>query len=499
MTSLLLTFLVSGPMPPTDNPLSRYGLKWTDDLPWHQVIDISQLDGDGIDAKLEQAQAKLSKGGGVIYFAPGTYRFQHGIVLKNGIILRGAATQGSAHEQAFAPSTKFEFPQYNMVAKGNGTPIDQAFHGITVEHPGTDSNLGMVDIAINCGHINWADDNQHHAGINRIVVNCIIHNAAVADPGIPSMKIGQKPWQRFTARHHAAIDVKVESNLLIANNRLPQSGEANFTMNGYTITGRDNKPMTIDKVVFDYDNRPGIYANHYSLGDGGGAGKNGTPESHPHGFRKGIVIRDNYIFNTGRTAIGFSGDGTICDNNVIRFQDDVWRPTTTGTKVTSGASTNDNRAVEMRGWRWQVTNNNYLVYRNWAYDHSYKINDGEGLMHEDHVNSTIKDSVLMGNVGNAYLSLYKCSGIDGLRVIRNTITLDTQATAIYVNADRNSGPAECRNVSIEDNQVSGGGILIQGSPALNNRVTGNICKSAPATILNRANATLKNNQGFQKE
>jgi len=35
----------------------------------------------------------------------------------------------------------------------------------------------------------------------------------------------------------------------------------------------------------------------------------GTPESHPCGFRKGTVIRDNDIYCTGRTAISFTGDG----------------------------------------------------------------------------------------------------------------------------------------------------------------------------------------------
>ena len=77
----------------------------------------------------------------------------------------------------------------------------------------------------------------------------------------------------------------------------------------------------------------------------------------------------------------------------------------------------------MRGWRWVVDGNDYQVHRNWAFDRKYKINDGEGLMHEDHVNSTIHDSVLTNNRGNTYLSLYKTAGIDGLLVEGNDIRL----------------------------------------------------------------------------
>ena len=44
-------------------------------------------------------------------------------------------------------------------------------------------------------------------------------------------------------------------------------------------------------------------------------------------------------------------------------------------------------------------------------------------MHEDHVNATVKDSVLTNNRGNAYLSIYQTAGIDGLLVEGNDIRL----------------------------------------------------------------------------
>ncbi len=487
---------------PSDDPLDKYRLPWTKQVRWAQAVDVTKMKGRSIDEQLAAAQQLLkAAGGGVVYFPPGEYRFSDTILLLDGIVLRGADPKpvASAHDPQYNPPTKFEFPRYQFSAEGEGTPIDSAFKGIRLADPAVASNVGVVNIQINRGHIHFGDDatDKHAAGRNRFVVGCVLRNAAVADPAVPNAKIGQKPWQRFTARHHAAIDLKASENILVANNRLPASGDDNFTMNGYVLTGRNREPATIDGVVFDYDNRPGMYINHYSIGGPGGSGGDGTPETHPYGFRKGIVIRDNYVFNTGRMAIGFCGDGVECRNNVIRFADDVWRPTTTGQAITAGSATNDNRAIEMRGWRWIVDGNDYIVHRNWAADRKYKINDGEGLMHEDHVNSTIVDSVLTNNRGNSYLSLYKTGGIDGLLVEGNEITV-TQGAAIYVNADRNSGRHPVRRVRIVNNTVAGGGILLSGHPSEQCVVRGNKNRgNAPVALELNADADAADNQGFE--
>ena len=52
-------------------------------------------------------------------------------------------------------------------------------------------------------------------------------------------------------------------NALVANNRLPRSGEANFTMDGYLMLDRARKPTTVDGVIFDYDNRGNAYLSIY--------------------------------------------------------------------------------------------------------------------------------------------------------------------------------------------------------------------------------------------
>ncbi len=496
---------------PRNNPLSGYKLAWADALPWANVVDITTQPGDTPAQKLAATQTLLAaRGGGVAFFPAGTYRFTESLQIQNGIILRGEPPSAAAraHDDTFKLGTRFEFPKYEPSFTGNGTPITTAFKGIYVQNPATDSNCGVVNVDLNRGHIHLLDDatEAHRAGGNRFVVGCILRNAAVADPNVPNPKLGQKAWQRFTHRHFAAIDLQSAANLLVANNRLPRSGDDNFTMNGFLLLDPKKKPVETDGIVFDYDNRPAIYANHYGIGGAGGDGPDGTPETHPHGFRAGIVIRDNFIFNTGRMGIGFCGDGVECRNNIIRFPPDFWRPTATGQALTAGSSTNDNRAIEMRGWRWIVTDNDYQVHRNWAFDRKYRINDGEGLMHEDHVNSTVKDSVLANNRGNTYLSIYKPAGIDGLLIEGNDIRLGdgrqtiASGSAIFADANRNKGTFPCRNVRIVNNTTAGGGILLAGSPAQGNLVQDNRhLGDTPARLINRAQARLEGNTNYSPE
>lgn len=486
---------------PTSNPVASYQLAWTDQLNWSNVLDITTIKGSGKywDKRLVAAQRQLASqgSGGVVYFPAGEYHFEEHLHVLDGVILRGATPRGSAsaHSERFNPPTRFEFPQYKPSFKGKGTPIDTAFKGIYLKDPATAGNCGVVNVDINRGHIHFEETEDHKCGGGRIVFGCVLRNAAVADPRIPSQKVTQHAWQRFTSRHHAAIDVKGSENILVANNRLPESGDDNFTMKDFLLKPARGSADRYD-VVFDYDNRPGLYVSHYCVGGSGGSGNDGTPETHPWGFRKGIVIRDNYVFNTGRMSIGFGGDGTICANNVTRIKKDVWRPTVTGESATHGSSTNDNRAVEMRGWRWTVDGNDFVVHRNWCADRSYPINDGEGLMHEDHCNSDIRDSRLTNNKGNSYLSIYKCGVIDGLVVEGNDISVPSGITDIYVVADRNSGPQPIRNVSIINNRTRSNGILIQGSPAKGNVVRDNEHVGGGGKLINKASAALKGNKGY---
>jgi hypothetical protein len=507
----LFSSLLAAAALPIEDPTASYKLSWTANLAWPKSIDITTAEGADAEAKLAFAQAKLAgQGGGVVFFPAGTYHFKQSIKLKDGVVLRGVSPVGEidARKEGYKLGTRFEFPKYEFKASGDGTPIDTAFKSIELENPASASNAGVVHLDINRGHILFKQGEDGTCGNNRLVFGCILRNTAFADPRIPDASIGQKPWQRHTWRFGAAIEVKSSENLLIANNRLPKSGDDDFKMRGYVVLDQKKQSFEIDGVPFDYDNRVGIYANHATLGGPGGNGPDGTPETHPDGFRKGVVIRGNYIYSTGRCAIGFSGDGTVCSDNVIRFARDVWRPTATGRDLTNGSSTNDNRAMEIRGWRWTVSNNDYEVYRNWAFDRKYYINDGEGLMHEDHSNSTVKDSILTGNKGNAYLSIYKTAGIDGLLVEGNDIRLADNAgtlPAIFVASNRTNDAFPTRNVKIIHNTVGGQGILIDGSKdSTGNLIKGNktagpcYAKGGEYVITNQANAKVEDNQGFGK-
>ena len=73
---------------PTSNPTQGLGLAWTSKLRWEVVVDISGVAGAGEfwDERLEQAQqAVVAKGGGVVFFPAGTYRFRRDIQLRNGV------------------------------------------------------------------------------------------------------------------------------------------------------------------------------------------------------------------------------------------------------------------------------------------------------------------------------------------------------------------------------------------------------------------------------
>ncbi len=503
-SGLWLPGIVRAASAPTTNPTAALRLAWTDKLRWDAVVDLTGVvdDDEFWDERLERAQqAVTEKGGGVVFFPAGTYRFREDIRLRSGVILRGSepAVGTSARDERFAPASRLEFPRYASSFTGSGTPVDTAFKGIVLADPATAANCGVVHLAINRGCIALAETEEHRCGANRLVFGCVLRNAAGVMAEVPNTQQNQPAWLRYTHKFRPAIRVHAAENALVANNRIPKSGDDNFTMKDYPLLDRQKKLVAFD-VEFDYDNRPGIYVNHHCIGGAGGSGDDGTPETHPWGFRKGTVIRDNYVFNTGRCAIGFSGDGVFCTGNVVRFPKGLVRPTVTGVHCSYGSSTNDNRAVEMRGWRWVVEDNDYEVHSNLCSDGKYRINDGEGLMHEDHCNSTIVDSRLVNNRGNSYLSLFHVGAIDGLHVEGNDIATQAGDSDIYVTAARHKQPGNfpIKRVTIVKNVTHTNGIRVQGWPAEKVVVRDNRhVATKPGLLINEADAELANNTNYE--
>jgi hypothetical protein len=499
--SLQLASKQKTPPVPRDNPLAHYQLAWLDDLPWEKAVDIRAGAGRmTASERYADALRRLGPGGGIIYFPPGIYRFQEDLVIPNGVVLRGVVPkEPDAKKDTHYLQARFEFPRYVPSNTGEGASPQTAFKVIRLENPATDGNVGIMNIAVNRARIVFGEGTEHRAGRNRFVVGCALTNSAGIDPYVPDIAAGQHPWQRHTDRFAAAVSVHSSENALIANNRLPEGAPDDYTMHGYVLKDRDGKARAVDGVVFDYNNRPGIELNGFCLGGGGGNPPDGTPQTHPWGFRRGGIIRDNFIYSTGRTAISFTGDGTVCANNVIRFKPGVTRWTATGLQIAYGSATNDNRAVQMRGWRWTVSGNDYEVHKNRLASSPYAFNDGEGLMHEDHCNSTIRDSRLTGNRGNAYLSLYKTADIDGLLVEKNEIRTEGGIQAVYIDANRNSGTFPCKDVAVRGNVTHGSGILLRGKPASDNSIVDNRHVGPNGTIVNAADAVLKNNTNYQIE
>jgi len=508
--TVCLTVLLAIPAPlclaaglPTDNPAARYKLAWTDKAKWDQVVSIEDFKGKDMIERIDKAQEALTKkGGGVIYFPAGKYEVNDTIKLKSNIILRGATPEKvkDARKDDYAPPTKFIFPTYKPTFEGEGTPKDTAFKGVELADMNKDTHCGVVNIDLDHGHIHFGvsaydmkqfEENFATYGRNHIIYGNRVSAAAVLDPSVPRKH--QHKWQRWTFRHRAAIEMRVAANALVANNRIPMSRKDNFTMKGYKVfAGTGTKATKEIEVEFKYDNRPGIYMNYGTV--------SGTPETKPTCFVKGMHIRENYVYCDGCLAIGFSGDGTYCGYNIVRYGKGVYLPIYNG--YNESHHVNNVRAVEMRGWRWTVEHNDYLVYKN-VFDKEQGLcyNDGEGLMHESHCNVDIRDSKLINNKGNSYLCLWRAP-MNGLLIKGNEIdTPNKMWGAICVNGrtHRSKKKLIIKNVHILDNITRQAGIMIVGKEGENNIIKGNRHEGPNGFIRNLIDpkAEVSDNEGYE--
>ncbi|MFP4105349.1 MAG: hypothetical protein ACLFVU_04575 [Phycisphaerae bacterium] len=498
---------------------------WPAELNWARVIDITQQAGSDWDAKIQAAQDQLAETGGVIYFPPGEYELNETVRLRSGVILRGAQPDGSSDPRnaEYSLPTKLIFPRYKPKLTGQGTARDSAFKGIELAEPDTGRDVGVINLDIHHGHVHlgrWKGFPKRFAdgtaGGRFLVCGNILRNAATLDPQVPTE--WQHPWQRWTDREAAAIHCYARRDVLIAGNRIPGGGEANFTQPGFRVykdkPATHQKPKTKEVVTidvpFDYDNRPGIMVNPKPLAkalqiwtDVQKVTSPPTPESGTDippawGLAKGIIIRNNYVFNTGCVAIKTSGDGTFVGWNVIRYQPGVIRPTYTG--LTLSNFTNNNRAVEMKGWRWTVQGNDYEVYSNYGPDGT-KYNDGEGIMHEAWENVGVRDSRIINNRGNRYICLWRVP-VRGLEIRDNHIRTGGGQPAITVLGQTNKGvdlPAE--RVKIIGNITEGTGIKLLGDagPAAANEIRDNRhvdYGGADGTVRDETGAAVEGNQGY---
>ena len=448
---------------PADNPVaSRYGdtaYPWTDEVRWRCVQNIADFDGATPLERILQAEDALGGRGGVVYVPAGTYAFADDIPIANGVVIRGEPTSGEARAGdspgTLRPRTRFVFP-------------DRQYKGF-VNRGATDRNIGVVNIDSDGGAIKLGPSIVRDAsgvevdiagmGANKIVFGNRIANVSFGHPSLTGSSV---VWPYRFAR---AISVNSDRNALIANNLIPAADRSALTT--LDLPGRPCNPAGFHGVVpYPYDDRSGIYVNRdfgavpaFKIRQGMAQPGHFSPETFPWMFRRGLVIRDNYVYVNGQVGISWSGMGDgvtrgsgtqVIENHVEVKAGDVLY-TVTGSEIACGSSTNENRGYEMVGWESRVERNTGRINRQRIVNQLFHSNDGEGILQYQDVPDT---SVARGNVwdGNdlsggesgsiVYWNMSEVSNV----TISNNAARPGQALGIHSTRTRGTDPVTFGNV-----------------------------------------------------
>ena len=459
-----------------DNPIAaKYqesAFNWTKNIKWNCVYNIKDFPASTIDASFNAARdAASSNGGGVVYFSGGTYTFADNIYLKDGVVIRGdTPTINDAKSNSYNPATKLVFPQYKPSLSGSGTPNNTAFKKILITDETKNGNIGIVNVDINRAAIEFSSPVNLQ---NVVIFGVRSNNVANPEPRVPESF--QNPWQRFSNRFAANIDIKAFANVLISNNRLNDAVTDNFDQPNYIVKElRANSIVTFtegEKAKFNYTNHYGISLNRYS------SPKEfpNDPNRFPDFFRKGLVIQDNWVYHTMRVAIHATGDGLIIRNNQIRDEKNkqVWIDPT-GTKQPQNAATFENRAIDWSGWNVNIEGNDYEVYRHKIAGGNYESIDGEGILIQECCGGTSVNGVkISNNTGNSYIGIYKIPEVKNVLISDNKILNNLNNLSIYVDADTNQTKNRMDNVKIQNNTVSSGIVAKASNGGSNNLIEEN--------------------------
>ncbi|MBD1940007.1 glycosyl hydrolase family 28-related protein [Microcoleus sp. FACHB-68] len=489
---------------PTDNPITaRYGnstYSWTNQIKWNCVYNIKDFKGSPIERFNAARDAASAGGGGVVYFPAGTYNFIDSISLKNGVVIRGETPSvKDAKAGSYAPPTKFVFPKYEPKLSGNGTPNQTAFKKILTASPNQDSNIGLVNIDINRAGIYWEGDTNSGKNKNIMIFGIRNNNVADPDPNIPNPSF-QEPWMRYSHRFAANLKINAYENVLVANNRINDAITDNYEQPGYKVRPlKGNNTITYsegNKVPFHYGNHYGIVVNRSKAG---GYSLAGNPQTEPGLFRKGIVIRDNWVYHSMRVGIQASGEGLIVQDNQIQDSENKqWWTDPTGIKEPQGSVTLENRAIDWSGWNVRLEGNNYQVYRHRIMDSKYLSVDGEGILVQECCGGTqVNGATITKNQGNSYIGFYKVPSIRNVNITENNLFDNITNTAlIYVVADTNKQSNSMENVQIENNTVNGG-ILAKSSAGGSGNLIKNNAGNNTGAIEASCHVAVSGNTGFQ--
>lgn len=496
---------------PTDNPVAAFysgdpheaDYAWVDELAWENVTNVLSYgavadgngagDGVGVTDNLAAFHAAIAaayeSGGGVVYIPAGTYYLSDHLYLKSGVVLRGATpVQTDSHADDFAPPSKLEFPKYvfdKLANGGAGNPNSGAFKFIYVEENGYASNLGLVWLDINRAGISLSSDGD--GTHNRLVFGTRTNNVASPDAGVPALtKVinsvelpFQHAWQRYSYRFVNNISVFGQRNVLVANNRCNDKHHAvDHALPGWESIETDDF-LQVDYIVqdtkriFGSDSNAFIplqeehnpwfsYTNHYGIYVRGASGSawGAAPFETPTLFRTGATVRDNWVYTTMRVGYHLSGYGLKVLNNVKRdVSGKAWWIYPTGLGTITGATTLENRSMDISGSQILVEGNDLEVERHRAFDSQYYTTDGEGILIQECCGGTTLDDIrIINNTSNAYIGVYKMPYTRNIDISGNTLTFSTTAGAlIYVSANKNGGQAPMFDVTIDNNVFTGSG------------------------------------------
>jgi O-antigen ligase len=494
---------------PTDNPIATFYGKsaypWTDEIRWNCVYNINDFpQGNLLDRYNAARDAALAYGGGVVYFPAGIYQFPDSIYLKDSVVIRGETPRiTSAQESDYAPPTKLVFPKYEPKLSGSGTSNSTAFKKIFTTSPNSDRNIGLVNLDIDRAGIYLLGNIDSHQNRNIIIHGIRNNNVADPSPKVPQQDF-QEPWMRYSYPFAANIKINAYANVLVSNNRLNDSPTDNYDQPNYKVRSLDLDPIATyvdgSQVPFNYLNHYGIVINR--------AKRPGTeldfalaadPISEPGLFRRGIVIRDNWIYHEMRAGIRASGDGLVIQDNQIRDLaiKQAWTDAE-GIGQPRGQITFENRAIDWSGWNVLIQGNDYQVYRHQLMDSSDYSVDGEGILIQECCGGTsVKGVVIRENRGNSYIGLYKTPSVRDVLIAENELLTNvTNTPLIYVNADTNSNINSMDDVRIENNQVNGSILAKASLPGDGNMVSNNQGLGS-GSIQHSCHVKVKDNTGFE--
>jgi hypothetical protein len=381
----------SGPQEDPVAPLYGNGTySWANKMVnWSCVYNVKDFDGS-----FESAQkAALTDGGGVVYFPAGTYTLSSNLVLESNIVIRGEDTKGAAKNGKnpgnLSPRTVFRCPFGQHVGIFNNDPKSENIGIVNVDLDGCAVMLWPALKTVSPYNFKsyWFDATDVLGmGSNKLVLGNKIHDVTYQYPD-PDTKSGNVwPWAFSTA-----LASYSDNNTLVANNLIAKSS----TVKKVTVELSGTK-MTVDYPV---DNRYGIDVNQLLLGGviGKYAGKQCpsqpgtlTPSCAPWYFRRGLVIRDNYVYMNGRVGVSWSGggdgktlgSGSQLFNNHVEVASGTTCWSIDGVHKASGHDTNENRGYNQAGFANNLTMNTGHVNRQKASDSGYMTVDGEGILQQ---------------------------------------------------------------------------------------------------------------------